>query len=88
MLAEDNICINDYNSQTGEYCGEWVGATIRKLNLWGEQVEDDEIDFMWPDEATFAAMSPDVKVQSMRFLSKDHLSSVTVNLSNGESSTL
>lgn len=43
---------------------------------------------MWPDEATFAAMSPDVKVQSMRFLSKDHFSSVTVNLSNGESSTL
>ena len=84
MIAEDNICINDYNSQTGEYCGEWDGATIRKLNLWGEQVEDDEIDFMWPDEATFAAMSPDVKVQSMQFLSDDHFSSVTVTLSNGE----
>ena len=88
MLSEDNICYNDYYSQTGEYCGEWVGATIRKLSLWGEQVEDAEIDFMWPDEAAFAEMSPDVKLQTMRFKSDNHLSSVTVILSNGHGSTI
>jgi len=87
MLPEDNICYNDYYSQTGEYCGEWVGATIRKLNLWGEQVEDDEIDFMWPDEATFAAMSPDVRLQKLRFKSDYPIKSVTVTLSNGEKPT-
>lgn len=30
-----NICTGDYMSVTGEYCGEWVGARIVKLPMWG-----------------------------------------------------
>ena len=32
----DGNCINDFDIQTGEYCGEWAGAKIQKLPLWGE----------------------------------------------------
>jgi len=33
---EDEMCIDGYYLETGEYCGEWAGATLRKLPLWGE----------------------------------------------------
>ena len=50
-----NICINDFYSQTGEYCGEWVGATLKKLPLWGESaLDDDEINYEWPTHDQFA----------------------------------
>jgi len=45
---------------TGKYCGEWEGATLKKLPLWGEQVLDDEINFEWPTQNIFAEMQPDV----------------------------
>ena len=54
-------------SKTGEYCGDMVGATIKKLPLFGEQVEDDEINFEWPTKEDFDKMRPDVTLQSMEF---------------------
>ena len=29
-------CIDDHNSLSGEYCGEWAYATLKKVPLWGE----------------------------------------------------
>ena len=29
--AEKARCVNDYCTTTGEYCGEWKGATLRRL---------------------------------------------------------
>ena len=28
--------LNEFNVCSGEYCGDWVGATIEKLPLWGQ----------------------------------------------------
>jgi len=33
--------------------------------MWGMQVQDADINFMWPNEETFADMTPDVKLQSL-----------------------
>ena len=56
-----DICVNDYFSQSGEYCGEWVGSTIEKLPLWGlKEPGDGENTFEWPTQADWATMSPDV----------------------------
>ena len=33
-----NFCIDDFLSKTGQYCGDMVGATIKRLPLFGEQV--------------------------------------------------
>jgi len=35
-LPTASTCIDGYYLETGEYCGEWAGATLRKLPLWGE----------------------------------------------------
>ena len=82
------ICTDDYNHFTGEYCGEWKGATLRKLPLWNEQVGDDEITFEFPTEADFAQMTHDVTLNSLEFEYSDAmvLGSVKANLSNGVSS--
>ena len=61
-------CIEDHNTLTGEYCGEWVGATIKKLPLWGDQ--EREIDFEWPTQTMWDAMSPDTKLASIEFSSQ------------------
>ena len=85
-----NICINGYLSKTHEYCGKWAGATLERLPLWGKRygkAPDNEINFEWPTEEMFSAMTPDVSLKSIEF--KDYLyglASVKVNLSNGESS--
>ena len=39
---DSNICGDDGFYSTGEYCGEWLGATIKKLPLWGAQDEDSD----------------------------------------------
>ena len=59
--------MGDYTSGSGKYCGEWVGATLKKLPLWGEQVLDDEINFEWPTPSIFADMQPDVSLESLEF---------------------
>ena len=46
---QSTTCING-KTLTGELCGEWVGATLRRLRLWGEDVPDDEITFEFPTE--------------------------------------
>jgi len=50
---EDNACINDFHIKSGEYCSEWVGATLKRLPLWGD---NDEINFEWPTADDFALM--------------------------------
>jgi len=36
-LAKIDVnCHNDYCITTGEYCGEWKGATLRRIPAWGE----------------------------------------------------
>jgi len=49
-----NVCIDDYYTLTGEYCGEWAGATLRKVPLWGDF--EGEFNFEWPTEIDFAQM--------------------------------
>ena len=65
-------------------------VALKKLPLWGEQVSDDEIDFEWPTQEAFDQMNPDVFIESIEFKSRHeyshYVSSVKVNLSNGESS--
>jgi len=56
------------------------------LPLWGyDDVEDDEIDFLWPSQELFAKMEPDVYLESIEFKTShvSRLGSVKVNLSNG-----
>ena len=84
-----NTCLNDYCTQTGEYCGEWVGATVRRLPLWGGEVPEKSINFEWPTQQEFDQMSPDGKIQSLELKSTgtygfSWFGSVKVNLSNGE----
>jgi len=84
-----NACVNDYCSQTGEYCGEWVGATVRRLPFWGDEVPENYVNFEWPTQQQFDQMSPDTKIQSLDLKSTNshgnsYFGSVKVNLSNGE----
>ena len=80
-------CIDDHNSLTGEYCGEWVGATLKKVPVWGDYwLEIYGVNFEWPTEEMWADMSPDTKVESIEFYSYDGLMrSAQVSLSSGES---
>lgn len=68
-----NYCTGDYMSITGEYCGEWVGAKIVKLPIWGVQEEDSENYFEYPSSEEFAGWSPDVKLSSLLFGANDLL---------------
>ena len=54
--------------------------------MWGESVNENDIDFMWPNDQLFATMTPDVKLESLQFKTTGSLASVTVTLSNGEQS--
>ena len=75
---------------SGEYCGEWKGATLKKLPIWGEKVSDDKVNFEWPTQEAFDKMSPVVSLQSIEFKTYCYgcssVSSVRVSLSNGEAS--
>ena len=87
--APVNTCLNDYCSQTGEYCGEWVGATVKRLPFWGGNVPENYVNFEWPTQQEFDQMSPDAKIQSLELKStsshgNSYFGSVKVNLSNGE----
>jgi len=43
--------LNDYLLLSGDYCGDWIGATLKKIPLWERHgVEDDEITFEWPTQ--------------------------------------
>ena len=93
IYNEESVCINDFDSRTGEYCGEWAGASLKKLPLWGVKVSDEEIDFEWPTPEIFAQMNPNAFLESIEFKTNElnmentaTVSSVRVNLSNGESS--
>ena len=33
-----NECVDDFDSLSGEYCGEWADATLKKLQMFGEKV--------------------------------------------------
>jgi len=59
----DSLCQNDINVLTNEYCGEWLGATLRKLPMWGGA--DAEINFEWPTQQDWAEMSPDAQLESI-----------------------
>ena len=38
VQSMENVCMdNDYCSKTGHYCGEWAGATLRKIPAWEEE---------------------------------------------------
>ena len=50
-----DMCTGDYMSISREYCGEWVGAKIVKLPMWGAQVVDVDSDnyFEYPSSEEF-----------------------------------
>lgn len=87
IVEIENICVNDYFSQSGEYCGEWVGATIERLPLWGlKEPLNDENTFEWPTQEDWATMSPDVRLLSLDVAELSdswRINSVKVNLTNG-----
>merc|ERR1712223_1794645 len=58
-------CTGDYMSISAEYCGEWVGAKIVKLPMWGAQEEDSDNYFEYPSSEEFAGMQPDVQLKSI-----------------------
>ena len=65
-----------------------IPKKVRKLPLWGEQVEPEEIDFEWPNEEVIQSLPEDVSLESITFkkVFDDVISSVNCTLSNGESS--
>ena len=62
-FIKDNagLCVDDHIYPTGEYCGEWAGATLKKVPLFG--YEDYNIE--WPTEEMWADISPDTKLESI-----------------------
>ena len=40
-----NPCVDDYTLMTNEYCGEWAGATLGMLPLWGQAPSADDVYF-------------------------------------------
>ena len=61
-------CVGDYNDVTGVYCGEWKGATLKRLPVFGRKyVSVNDTTFEWPTKDIFAKMTPDVKLQSIEF---------------------
>ena len=84
----ENVCMDDgYCSRTGHYCGDWTGATLRRIPSWGEETPDDYFNFMWPTQEDWALMTHDTKLDSLELKTLYHswpaLGSVKVNLSNG-----
>ena len=47
-----DICIDDFLSKSRDYCGEWVGATLKKLPLSGiyNVPIENGVYFEWPTE--------------------------------------
>merc|ERR1712223_1475154 len=83
MYSSDK-CTGDYISISGEYCGEWLGAKIVKLPMWGAQEEDSDNYFEYPSSEEFAGMQPDVQLKSIGFGAKNLLlAAVDLELSNG-----
>jgi len=44
-IFEINPCVDDYTLITNEYCGEWAGATLGMLPLWGQAPSADDVYF-------------------------------------------
>ena len=69
--------------------GEWAGATIERLPLWGPEAKDYDTTFEWPSQHDWLHMrTPDVKLQSIEVrdtykYDRHWLGLVKVNLSNG-----
>ena len=69
--------------------GEWAGATIERLPLWGPEAKDYDTTFEWPSQHDWLHMrTPDVKLQSIEVrdtynYDRHWLGMVKVNLSNG-----
>ena len=62
------------------------------MPLLGLKVSREDIDFEWPLPDQYALMDPDVRIESIE-LKTDcdvcvHLSSIRINLSNGQSSSV
>ena len=62
-------CIDGHNDLSGEKCGEWAYATLKKvLPLWGDSwLESEGVNFEWPTEEMWADMSTDTKLESIEF---------------------
>ena len=45
LLDPRSLCTDDYYSISGEYCGEWAGATLKRLPIFGPETPDEEINF-------------------------------------------
>jgi len=44
-IPDTNACVDDYTLETNEYCGEWAGATLGMLPLWGQAPSADDVYF-------------------------------------------
>ena len=43
--TNENVCVNNYCAISKEYCGEWKGATLRKIPAWGGEFSESDINF-------------------------------------------
>ena len=91
MEPEDTDEMEDpmnYDDPAEEEWGET--QLLRKLPTWGLKVKREDIDFEWPLPDQYAMMDPGVRIESIEFKTDCdvcvHLSSIKVNLSNGQSS--
>ena len=68
--SETGLCTDGVNSKTGEICGEWAGATLKKLAPWGQQLIDvaSPYYFEWPTAESLNEMNPNTSLQSIDFL--------------------
>ena len=60
--------------------------TLKKLPMWGEQVQADQIDFMWPTQEMLGQMQHDVALESLEFMDSDEgpaISTIRCSLTNG-----
>lgn len=69
-IPDTNPCVDDYTLETNEYCGEWAGATLGMLPLWGQAPSDADVYFQWPTQEIWDQMSPDVSLKSLDFATK------------------
>ena len=69
-IDEINPCVDDYTLITNEYCGEWAGATLGMLPLWGQAPSADDVYFQYPTQEIWDQMSPDVSLKSIDFATK------------------
>jgi hypothetical protein len=71
ISEQDSRITTNANDIENHYCGEWLGATLRRVPLWGreEYFDEDDINFEWPTQEEFDQMRPDVSLESIEFFS-------------------